>query len=337
MTLLHYFSYGGAAAAFVFTTLSLASGLLWLSEVIEEHSRSAKVIGQRGIYAIITLHILLYYFDSLPLHLILFSIACHAVYLQNFTPSWPMVSLTSWSFLASCALVIIDHFLWFFHFAKITQNARHRARTSYPRQVPQVPGFAEIATFFGVCVWLVPLFLFLSLSANDNALPVNHTVSNSVPNTPVQGTHQIPTPAQRGSLFKSLFDALPFESLPRVRPKARRAASGIIAPPSPRPVPSPLPSPSIQGMRRTPSSSTLPPYATPPPPRRVSSESHASMLAADSTDRISSPEPFDSFALKPPPKRASGAILSPSLRRTSTSRTEMRRVFSTNDAYDPDK
>lgn len=29
----------------------------------------------------------------------------------------------------------------------------------------------DVATFFGVCVWLVPFFLFLSLSANDNVLP----------------------------------------------------------------------------------------------------------------------------------------------------------------------
>lgn len=29
----------------------------------------------------------------------------------------------------------------------------------------------DIATFFGICVWLVPFYLFLSLSANDNVLP----------------------------------------------------------------------------------------------------------------------------------------------------------------------
>lgn len=29
----------------------------------------------------------------------------------------------------------------------------------------------DVAAFFAICVWFVPLFLFLSLSANDNALP----------------------------------------------------------------------------------------------------------------------------------------------------------------------
>ncbi|OBZ76242.1 Protein SVP26 [Grifola frondosa] len=180
MTLLHGLSYAGAAAAFIFVTLSLASGLLWISELIEEHSRYAKVIGRRSIYAVIAIHVLLYFYDSLPLKHILFSIFCHIVYLQNFTASWPFISLTSLSFLASCVLVIVDHFLWFFYFAGVTQDARHRAhRTSRGAPISQnSPGFADIATFFGVCVWLVPLFLFLSLSANDNALPVNSGTSN---------------------------------------------------------------------------------------------------------------------------------------------------------------
>ncbi|CAH1761642.1 11875_t:CDS:2 [Entrophospora sp. SA101] len=29
----------------------------------------------------------------------------------------------------------------------------------------------DIASFFGVCVWLIPFTYFISLSANDNALP----------------------------------------------------------------------------------------------------------------------------------------------------------------------
>ena len=36
---------------------------------------------------------------------------------------------------------------------------------------PSVPSFTEIASFFGLCVWLVPFALFVSLSASDNVLP----------------------------------------------------------------------------------------------------------------------------------------------------------------------
>lgn len=64
--------------------------------------------------------------------------------------------------------------MWFFYFARLTQEARHRSRTTYHGAGNILaPGFADIATFFGMCVWLAPLFLFLSLSANDNALPLN--------------------------------------------------------------------------------------------------------------------------------------------------------------------
>lgn len=109
---------------------------------------------------------------------------CHFVYLQNFTPTWPFISLSSLSFLGSCVLVVVDHFLWFFYFARITQEARHRAHRSYrgPPLPHAVPNFGDIATFFGICVWLAPLFLFLSLSANDNALPTNAGEQKSISN-----------------------------------------------------------------------------------------------------------------------------------------------------------
>lgn len=55
----------------------------------------------------------------------------------------------------SIVLVFVDHFLWFNYFTK-----HYRP-------------FMDIASFFGLCVWLVPFAYFISLSANDNALPTN--------------------------------------------------------------------------------------------------------------------------------------------------------------------
>jgi hypothetical protein len=40
------------------------------------------------------------------------------------------------------------------------------------------PSFTEIASYFGLCVWLVPFVLFVSLSASDNVLP---TMSSEAP------------------------------------------------------------------------------------------------------------------------------------------------------------
>lgn len=46
---------------------------------------------------------------------------------------------------------------------------------------PDVPTFTEIASYFGICVWLVPFALFVSLSAGDNVLP---TMGSEEPTTP---------------------------------------------------------------------------------------------------------------------------------------------------------
>ena len=64
----------------------------------------------------------------------------------------------SFSFVLNLAsldsvLVLVDHFLWFSHFS-----------SNYYR-------FSEVASFFGLCVWLVPFIYFISLSASDNTLP----------------------------------------------------------------------------------------------------------------------------------------------------------------------
>ena len=139
------------------------------------------------------LHVLFCIFDGLPLHLTALGIVCHLVYLQNFSKTWPFISLTSLKFVASCILVIIDHFAWFYYFSD-RAKAGHSNSAYSPRgyRSPSAyrtgsaasrldPGnkyagmreltFMDVATFFGACVWLVPFFLFLSLSANDNVLP----------------------------------------------------------------------------------------------------------------------------------------------------------------------
>ncbi|KAH9943296.1 DUF396-domain-containing protein [Epithele typhae] len=246
MTLLHLLSYAGAASAFVFITLSLASGLLWISEVIEEHSRLAKVVGQRSIYAIILVHFLLYFYDALP----------------SSISSSPFSAM---SFLGSCVLVVADHFLWFFYFARLTQEARHRANRHY-RGSPlphAVPNFGDIATFFGVCVWLAPLFLFLSLSANDNALPIKASGEPSSPTKPVATGNRI-------SLFKALYDTLPLEYIPRLRPRPRRrdTTEGLIAPRSPTASAPPSPNlmPRVSGEIYRPSSPSA--FSLSPPPKR---------------------------------------------------------------------
>jgi len=246
------------------------------------------------VQAVIALHVGLLIFDKLPFPLVLFGIASHLVYLQNFGALWPYIQLTSPSFIVSCILVVADHFLWFHHFsarlhdARRYQNTYHRPHT--PRVPTESPTLAEVASFFGVCIWLVPLFLFLSLSANDNALP---TLSGgaSRPGTPMPDqTHHSTgsvsgsrTKVPRVSLFKYTFDAV-LDLIPsRFRRRGRTQNDGLIAPHSPRPE-SPVPG----GIPRRTSAYGFTGIASgtdfklaPPPagPRRVSTDEGISRLS----------------------------------------------------------
>ncbi|KAF9478162.1 DUF396-domain-containing protein [Pholiota conissans] len=287
MGLLYYVSYGAIVAAFCFVTLSLASGLLYVSEMIEEHSRLAKLVGQRSIYVIMALHVVFYFTDSLPLMQTLFSLTCHVVYLQNFSSTWPLISLTSLSFLASCALVIADHFIWFFYFARITGESR-RIRTYRGAPAPQVLGFTEIASFFAICVWFTPLFLFLSLSANDNALPVAATEPMSPTVTMTQ------TGPSRVSLIRSTLGFLSFDNaLPRFRSSKRKdSTEGLIAPRTPNPPRSPMPA----THNPLPGSPALRASMYPPPPRSPGPRAQEIEVATGNT--------ASNFKLDTPPRRS---------------------------------
>ena len=72
--------------------------------------------------------------------------------------------------LISMALVLVftNHIFWFRHFS----HPPSLPSSQYNRYVSQdMPTFTEIASFFGICVWLVPFALFVSLSAGENVLP----------------------------------------------------------------------------------------------------------------------------------------------------------------------
>lgn len=44
-------------------------------------------------------------------------------------------------------------------------------RQPYAYNYDDMPSFSEVASYFGLCVWLVPFALFVSLSAGENVLP----------------------------------------------------------------------------------------------------------------------------------------------------------------------
>ncbi|KAJ6113716.1 hypothetical protein N7523_007033 [Penicillium sp. IBT 18751x] len=173
MWILPLLGYSGVVVGFAFLTLAIASGLYYLSELVEEHTVLARKLLNRLIYCIIAAQVLLVVFDRFPIWLSLLSILSHLVYASNLR-RFPMVKLSDPLFLLSCLLVVLNHWLWFRHFSKPpapTQRSENNWRQPYQVNYEEIPSFSEVASYFGLCVWLVPFALFVSLSAGDNVLP----------------------------------------------------------------------------------------------------------------------------------------------------------------------
>ena len=118
------------------------------------------------IYAVIAVQVLLTIVDRLPITISALSIGSHVLYLQNLR-RFPWVKLSDPIFITSCVLVLLNHYAWYRHFS--TPPAPPARFNFY--DTPNVPSFTEIASFFGLQVWLVPFALFVSLSAGENVLP----------------------------------------------------------------------------------------------------------------------------------------------------------------------
>ncbi|KAI5463585.1 DUF396 domain protein [Mariannaea sp. PMI_226] len=171
MWILPLVGYVGAVIGFCFLTLAIASGLYYLSELVEEHSVIAKRFLTRMIYFIVGLQIALWIVDGFPFWATLLGVSSHIIYLGNMR-RFPFVKLTDPLFILSCILVLVNHYVWFRHFSHMQSHAYQRY--SYYDK-PEVPSFTMIASYFGLCVWMVPFALFVSLSAGDNVLPTMGT------------------------------------------------------------------------------------------------------------------------------------------------------------------
>ena len=172
MWILPLLGYVGLILGFCFLTLSIASGLYYLSELVEEHSVLASKLLRRLIYVVIVVQVLLWAVDGFPLYLTALGIASHAVYMSNLR-HFPTVKLSDPLFILSCGLVILNHWLWFRHFSEPPpfRGSVKTFRDRYSTPAYDQPSFTEIASYFGLCVWLVPFALFVSLSAGENVLP----------------------------------------------------------------------------------------------------------------------------------------------------------------------
>jgi len=74
-------------------------------------------------------------------------------------------------------LAFLNHYLWFNHFNNpYIPTIGERLDPDFT--IPYYPSFTEIAAFFGLCIWLFPFALFISISSNENSLPLSHENAN---------------------------------------------------------------------------------------------------------------------------------------------------------------
>ncbi|OLY82667.1 Protein SVP26 [Smittium mucronatum] len=137
-----------------FLSIFLGSGLYIASEWVEENSRKAKRILE--VYTLVSLVLLLSFLliDGAPFLRIVFSVVCLGVY-SLFLNTFPLVNIASFTFVASCACALGNHFVWFLYFADNVSEF----------------SVLEIVSFMTICVWLLPILYLISLDSPGNALP----------------------------------------------------------------------------------------------------------------------------------------------------------------------
>eukprot|EP00271_Cylindrocystis_brebissonii_P003781 TRINITY_DN15032_c0_g1_i1.p1 TRINITY_DN15032_c0_g1~~TRINITY_DN15032_c0_g1_i1.p1 ORF type:complete len:230 (-),score=44.38 TRINITY_DN15032_c0_g1_i1:578-1267(-) len=145
--------YLGGYFVLVFFAICVATGLYYIAELVEEHSRLAKKVISGAIQGIIGLHVVLWLVDGLPFLPVAVGVATHALY-HHLLRSFPFISATSPEFLASAGMCIASHVAWFRMFASGPHVSLEWA-----------------LGFLVLLLWLVPFAFFISLAANEAALP----------------------------------------------------------------------------------------------------------------------------------------------------------------------
>ncbi|KAL6934035.1 related to Protein SVP26 [Hanseniaspora guilliermondii] len=216
MFILNVLAVIGTVLGFVFLTLSLASGLYYISEIIESKTVYTKKVLSKLVFGIVGTYVLLMFVDGLPIKLCLFSMFSHLIYYKNLD-KFPFINLKNMYFILSIILVFLNHYLWFSFFNKPeTIPPQYRYDPNY--KVKPRYNFPQVASFFGLLVWLVPFALFISLSANDLALPVssegshktnlsesNNTFANKTKKMESIGKHIIVICKEYFELFLNVF------------------------------------------------------------------------------------------------------------------------------------
>jgi len=157
MWFMQLLSYVATIFHFIFCTLSLAAGLYYIAEAVEEYSSVAAKVIKYSIYFTTSIFGMLYLFEGFPLYLILIGLLSNVDYyiLLN---TFPYISISQPTFVIGSVMVLVNHYLAFQYFATVYYS------------------FTEILAYFTICLWIVPFSFFVSLSINECVLPTMQTM-----------------------------------------------------------------------------------------------------------------------------------------------------------------
>lgn len=135
----------------VFVSICIATGLYYIAELIEEHTRLTKNIIKISIQVTLFLHLLVLLFDRLPLMWIATGVAAQMSY-WRLLKHFPFIPLTDVDFLISLGLLAVNQAGWMYYFYHTHHTIEY------------------ILSFFELMVWVVPFTILLSLAAYDPSL-----------------------------------------------------------------------------------------------------------------------------------------------------------------------
>ncbi|KAH3742601.1 Protein SVP26 [Pelomyxa schiedti] len=148
-------TYSAIGVSIAFGFVCLAQGLYFIADMVEEHVVLAKRIIRYCIIGVLIAHALLFFLEELPWLELSVGVAAHLVY-SMLLIQFPVVELTDLWFILSTMFAIGNHALWFRYFLLNWYS------------------YGDMFGIFLLCVWLVPFWFFVSLSANESSLPFDH-------------------------------------------------------------------------------------------------------------------------------------------------------------------
>jgi len=156
------FTWMAYAVQFSFLTLALAAGLYYLAELVEEYSSAAARVIRYTILVTVLLYLGLWLLEGFPLLLVGMGVLAQLLHLALLR-TFPVFVPASPSFIGTIVLLLVNHYLAFRYFAE------------------EYRSFGEMLAYMTLCLWVVPFSFLVSLSANDQTLPMisHHARSGS--------------------------------------------------------------------------------------------------------------------------------------------------------------